>query len=845
MKRCCCGLLAHVDAGKTTLSEAILYCTGTTRQLGRVDHGSAFLDNFVLERQRGITIFAKQAVVQLEKDLQVTLLDTPGHVDFSAEMERTLDVLDCAVLVISGPAGVQSHTRTVWKLLRQKNIPTFLFVNKMDLPGCDKTQILAQLTRELGEGFHDFSDRNEEEISLCDEQLLEEYLDTGTLAEKSLAAAISRCKVFPCWFGAALKLEGVEDFLADFAALMPCPPAQAEFSAKVFKISRDEQGTRLTHMKITGGKLCVRETLSGAGWHEKVTQIRVYSGAKYTAVDCAFPGDVVAVTGLSMTSPGLGLGKAEQGKGPFLEPVFTFRLILPEGCDVPKAVNQLRQLEEEDPQLRLCWHPSSQQLRVQLMGPVQQEILHRLILDRFGLDVRFGEGEILYRETIRNRVEGVGHYEPLRHYAEVHLLLEPGAPGSGLVLDSACPLDKLDRNWQRLILTHLAEKQHLGVLTGAPITDMKITLASGRAHEKHTEGGDFRQATYRAVRQGLMQAESVLLEPWYQFLLELPQANVGRAIADLQRMGAEFDPPEIQGELAVISGSAAVAKIGNYAQELTAYTKGLGRMFCSLKGYAPCVEQARVIEETAYDPEADLENTPDSVFCSHGAGFTVKWNEVPARMHLPSVLESRTSAPELREKASRYCAHVATDSELMEIFERTYGPIRKNKMQHVKPIRQTAASKPGKQRSVQNLTEYLLVDGYNIIFAWDELRELAEDSLETARGSLVERLRNFQGFHRYPVIVVFDAYKVKGNPGAVERIGELSVVYTKEAETADMYIEKASYDLQKKYKVRVATSDGMEQLIILGNGALRVPAQSFIDEVKNTEQAIREFLLEQ
>ena len=845
MKRCCCGLLAHVDAGKTTLSEAILYCTGTTRQLGRVDHGSAFLDNFVLERQRGITIFAKQAVVQLEKDLQVTLLDTPGHVDFSAEMERTLDVLDCAVLVISGPAGVQSHTRTVWKLLRQKNIPTFLFVNKMDLPGCDKTQILTQLTRELGEGFHDFSDRNEEEISLCDEQLLEEYLETGTLAEKSLAAAISRCKVFPCWFGAALKLEGVEDFLANLATLMPCTPAQAEFSAKVFKISRDEQGTRLTHMKITGGKLCVRETLSGAGWHEKVTQIRVYSGAKYTAVDCAFPGDVVAVTGLSMTSPGLGLGKAEQGKGPLLEPVFTFRLILPEGCDVHKAVNQLRQLEEEDPQLRLCWNPSSQQLRVQLMGPVQQEILHRLILDRFGLDVQFGEGEILYRETIRSRVEGVGHYEPLRHYAEVHLLLEPGAPGSGLVLDSACPLDKLDRNWQRLILTHLAEKQHLGVLTGAPITDMKITLASGRAHEKHTEGGDFRQATYRAVRQGLMQAESVLLEPWYQFLLELPQANVGRAIVDLQRMGAEFDQPEIQGELAVISGSAAVAKIGNYAQELTAYTKGLGRIFCSIKGYAPCAEQARVVEEIAYDPEADLENTPDSVFCSHGAGFTVKWNEVPARMHLPSALESRASAPELREKASRYCAHVATDSELMAIFERTYGPIHKNKTQPAKPLRQAAASKPGKPRSVQNMAEYLLVDGYNIIFAWDELRELAEDSLEIARGSLVERLRNFQGFHRYPVIVVFDAYKVKGNPGAVERIGGLSVVYTKEAETADMYIEKASYDLQKKYKVRVATSDGMEQLIILGNGALRVPAQSFIDEVKKTEQAIREFLLEQ
>jgi len=844
MKRSVIGILAHVDAGKTTLSEAMLYCSGAIRSLGRVDHGNAFLDTFDLERSRGITIFSKQAVLRLP-ELQATLLDTPGHVDFSAEMERTLGVLDCAILVVSGPAGAQSHTHTVWKLLRKRNIPTFVFVNKMDLPGAVPDEIIAHLQYRLGDGFVDFLNPDPESMAMCDERLLDELLETGELSRKSISRAINECKIFPCFFGAALKLEGVEEFLRAVEEYAPASPAQENFAAQIYKISRDEQNVRLTHLKVTGGVLRVRDTISGSDWEEKITALRVYSGAKFRQVDEAFPGDVVAAVGLNRTSPGQGLGAQPRAQSPALEPVLTYRVNLPEGYDVHKALSQFRQLEEEEPQLHVDWDERLKELRVQLMGPVQLEILHHLLLERFGLEVSFGQGSILYRETIAAPVEGVGHYEPLRHYAEVHLLMEPAELGSGIRIATACPEDMLDRNWQRLIFTHLLEKQHLGVLTGSPITDMTITLVSGRAHLKHTEGGDFRQATYRAVRQGLMQAKSVLLEPWYDFRLEVPQNCVGRAITDLQRMGADFAPPETLDDCAVISGSAPVAAMRDYPQELTAYTRGMGRFSCTLRGYAPCVEQEKVVEAIDYDPEADIENTPDSVFCSHGAGYNVKWYDVPAHMHLGSVLRPPEPEKPMREQAAKYCSMVATDKELMAIFERTYGPIRRDPIQAMHRRAETSVPQTKYRAKPQpEGPEYVLVDGYNIIFAWDELRELAQGSLDAARVRLIDILRNYQGFKQSPVIVVFDAYKVKGNPGSIEHFGGLSVVYTKEAETADMYIEKATYDLGKKHRVRVATSDGLEQIIILGHGCLRVPAAAFEEEVREVESAIREFLKE-
>ena len=842
MKRSVIGILAHVDAGKTTLSEAMLYTSGTIRTLGRVDHGNAFLDNFALERQRGITIFSKQAVLNLG-GLQATLLDTPGHVDFSAEMERTLDVLDCAVLVISAPAGIQSHTRTLWNLLRRRNIPTLLFLNKTDLPCPNRAELLTLLQKELGDGFFDYRNPDFESLAMCEESLMEEYLETNTLRSDSIAAAIAQCRAFPCWFGAALKLEGVEEFLRGLEACAPTTPALPQFGAKVFKISRDEKGARLTHLKVTGGVLRTRDILSRDDWEEKITQLRVLSGGKFTPVEEALPGDVVAAVGLSRTLPGMGLGAQEDAPMPSLEPVLTYRIFFPEGTDVHKAYLQLQQLEEEDPQLHLVWDERLRQLKVQLMGPVQMEILSQVISDRFGMEVTFGPGQILYRETILDTVEGVGHYEPLRHYAEVHLILEPGERGSGLRFATDCPEDEFDRNWQRLVLTHLLEKQHLGVLTGSPITDIKITLTAGRAHEKHTEGGDFRQATYRAVRQGLMQARPVLLEPWYEFRLELPQTAVGRAITDLQRMGADFEGPETDGDTAVLTGSGPAAALSEYPTELAAYTKGLGRFSCQVKGYAPCAEQDKIAAELSYDPEADLDNTPDSVFCSHGAGHTVKWNEVFDHMHLASTLTPPEEEATVEERAARYFSHIASDSELMAIFERTYGPV-KDKVKALRPSvkPKSAPDKPykGKVRPVG--PEYVLVDGYNIIFAWDDLRKLAKDSLDDARSKLIDRLRNYQGFRRCPVIVVFDAYKVKGNPGSVEKLGGLSVVYTKEAETADMYIEKAAYDLSKNHRVRVATSDALEQMIILGGGALRISAASFEQEVKEVEDAIRKFI---
>ena len=840
-RRCVAGVLAHVDAGKTTLSEAMLYISGSIRNFGRVDHGDAFLDTFALERKRGITIFSKQALVTLP-GLSATLLDTPGHVDFSAEMERTLDVLDCAILVISGPAGVQSHTLTLWRLLRQRNIPTFVFINKMDLPGPAKAEILDDLRRSLGDGFADFSDPDPEALAMGSEELLDEFLETGEVSQDALTRAIHSGTLFPCWFGAALKLEGVEAFMAGLTRYAPARSEGGAFGAKVYKISRDEQNVRLTHLKITSGSLKVRDTLSGDGWEEKVTQLRAYSGAKFHAVDEAFPGDVVAVTGLTRTLPGLGLGVENHGMPPVLEPVLTYRVILPEGYDLHKALLQFRQLEEEDPQLHVDWNQHLQEIRVRLMGPIQLEILQQQLQDRFGLEVQFSQGSILYKETIASAVEGVGHYEPLRHYAEVHLLLEPAPLGSGLKIQTACREDDLDRNWQRLILTHLYEKQHLGVLTGSPITDMTITLTSGKAHLKHTEGGDFRQSTYRAVRQGLMQANSILLEPWYDFRLEVPQANVGRAMTDLDQMGAQFDPPETQGDFAVLSGSGPVAAMEEYPQAVTAYTRGLGRFSCSLIGYAPCKNQDKVVSELSYDPEADLENTPDSVFCDHGAGFVVKWYDVPKFMHLPSVLEPPKEEPPMRDLAAEYCAIMATDKELLQIFERTYGPIRRDILQALRPARHELRDKPYKANPQPQGPEYVLVDGYNIIFAWEELKKLAQENLDLARTTLIDRLRNYQGFRQCPVIVVFDAYKVKGNPGSIERFGDFSVVYTKEAETADMYIERVTHQLGKKHKVRVATSDGLEQIIILGHGALRISASSFHDEVQMIEKSIREFL---
>ncbi len=836
---CSIALLAHVDAGKTTLSEAMLYISGSIRNFGRVDHGNAFLDTFALERKRGITIFSKQAILTLPH-LQATLLDTPGHVDFSAEMERTLDVLDCAIVVISGPAGIQSHTVTLWRLLRQRNIPTFVFINKMDLPGREKQEILHELRRDLGGNFAELSDM--ENVAMGSEALLEEFLETGEVSEENIRAAIHEGTLFPCWFGAALKLEGVEEFMEAIDRYAPVTKGGEAFGAKVFKISRDEQGVRLTHMKITSGKLKVRDTLTGDGWEEKVTQLRQLSGARFIAIDEALPGDVVAAVGLTRTMPGLGLGIEQQGLPPVLEPVLTYRVILPEGFDVNKALGYFRQLEEEDPQLHVDWNSHLQEIRVRLMGPVQLEILHQLLLDRFSLEISFSQGSILYKETIAEAVEGVGHYEPLRHYSEVHLLLEPAPRGSGVVFRSNCHQDDLDRNWQRLIMGHLSEKQHLGVLTGSPITDMTITLMSGKAHLKHTEGGDFRQSTYRAVRQGLMNAKSILLEPWYSFRLEVPQGSVGRAMTDLDRMGAEFEPPETMGDFAVLTGSAPVSAMEDYPQEVVAYTGGLGRFSCSLKGYAPCKDQDAVVEAFGYDPEADLENSPDSVFCDHGAGFNVKWYDVPKYMHLPSCLQKEQEEAPLRDLAREYVTMVATDKELLQIFERTYGPIEIDHNVAFKPARHELQDKKYKAKPQPEGPEYLLVDGYNIIFAWEDLKTLGRENLDLARTTLIERLRNFQGFRQHPVIVVFDAYKVKNNPGSIEHFGGLSVVYTKEAETADMYIERVTHELGKKHKVRVATSDGLEQIIILGHGAQRMSAENFRLEVEQVEKAIRDYL---
>ncbi len=852
MKKLVVGILAHVDAGKTTLSEALLYRGGSISRLGRVDHEDAFLDHNTLERERGITIFSKQAVIHVpELELELTLVDTPGHVDFSAEMERTLSILDYAILVISGTDGVQAHTETVWRLLRRYEIPTFLFINKMDLPGADRETLLAQLHQRLSDHCVDMdapeSVRNEA-LSLCDERLLDTYLEEGQLETAAVARAVGGRKVFPCRFGAALRLEGVDQLLTDLAQYTLAPRYPEAFGARVYKIARDAQGVRLTYLKVTGGELRVKTLLSGQGsdgpWEEKADQLRIYSGERYRLTDCVAAGEVCAVTGLEHTFPGQGLGGDALTQTPLLEPVLTYRMLLPQGCNLPETLRKLRQLEEEDPQLHLLWDERLRELHVRLMGEIQLEILQRVIRDRFGLEVTFGPGQVVYQETIAGPVEGVGHFEPLRHYAEVHLLLEPGPRGSGVVLDSLCSTDRLDLNWQRLILTHLQEKQHLGVLTGSPITDVRISILGGRADVKHTEGGDFRQATYRAVRQGLRKATSILLEPCYDFTMELPGECVGRAMTDIRQMHGDCEAPVQAGELMCLNGWAPVAAMRDYSRELAAYTRGRGRLSCRTRGYEVCAQQEAVVAALGYQPDADLENTADSVFCSHGAGVVVPWDQVEQHMHLERMFSDQPQEPApapapAAGAASRtaYRGTLEEDRELQAIYERTYGAVKRREFVPRTAKVQAEEHRPAKPAAAP-LPEYLLVDGYNIIFAWDELKALAAESLAAARQSLADILSNYQGFRKCGVILVFDAYKVKGNPGAVERYKNIHIVYTKEAETADAYIEKATYSMQKRYRVRVATSDGMEQLIILGHGATRVPANAFLQEIQQTHAEI-------
>ena len=849
MKHICIGILAHVDSGKTTLSEGLLYASGALRKLGRVDHGDAFLDTDALERERGITIFAKQAMLTVG-EREFTLLDTPGHVDFSAEMERTLSVLDYAVLVISGSDGVQSHTRTLWRLLARYEVPTFLFINKMDLAGTDKSALMERLTQTLSAECVDFSappQERDEALALCDEAALESLLERGSIDDSLISEMIKSRKVFPCFFGSALKMDGVEDFLSALARFTVAPEYPSEFGAKVFKISRDAQGGRLTWLKVTGGALRVKAPLSyraqNQDYQEKADQLRLYSGIKFRTLEKAGAGSVVAVTGLSHSYVGLGLGTEAEASAPLLQPVLTYQLVLPDGADAHSALTKLRELEEEDPMLRIVWDERYGQIHVQLMGKIQLEILRRRILDRFGLAVTFGEGSIVYRETIASPVLGMGHFEPLRHYAEVQLLIEPLPRGAGIQLASNLATDALDLNWQRLIFTHLLEREHAGVLTGSALTDVRFTLVAGRAHLKHTEGGDFRQATYRAVRQGLMQAESLLLEPYYDFRLEVPAECVGRAMTDLQNMGGTVDPPQSVGENTVLTGYAPVRTLRDYFTDVAAYTRGRGQLSCAVRGYETCQNQDEIVALLGYDAERDTDNPASSVFCDHGGSITIPWNEVAQHVHCDSGIHfdkeetEEKSAPPPRRGVGAGSAYAA-DKELQEIFERTYGKVERRAFEPAKKPARTSLADHYDVTIHSEDTEYLLVDGYNIIFAWDELQRLAAQDIAAARSALIDILANYQGFRKCRVIVVFDAYKVKGNPGSVQTVHGVKVVYTKEAETADTYIERATYELRRERRVRVATSDGPEQVIILGHGALRVSARAFHAEVEAAEGQI-------
>ena len=847
------GLLAHVDAGKTTLSESILYQSGAIRNLGRVDHQDAFLDTDEMERERGITIFSKQAVLTW-KDTEITLLDTPGHVDFSAEMERVLQVLDCAVLVISGADGVQGHTETLWKLLTRYGIPVFLFVNKMDQEGTDCGKLLAELKSRFSEGCIDFgrvetgAEEVIEEIAVCDEQTMEEYLEKGSVAAASIRRLVAERKIFPCYFGSALHLQGVEELMNGICTYQMQKEYPAVFGAKVYKIARDGQGNRLTYLKVTGGTLKVKDVIGENG--DKVNQIRVYSGEKYELLSEADAGKVCAVTGLAETYPGQGLGAEKDSELPILEPVLTYRIILPDDCNVHTMLRDLKLLEEEEPELHVVWIEKSQEIHVQLMGDVQIEILQRIIKERFGVLVEFGEGSIVYKETIAAPVEGVGHFEPLRHYAEVHLRLEPGERGSGIQFDSECSEDVLDRNWQRLVLTHLEEKEHKGVLTGSVITDMKITLTSGKAHLKHTEGGDFRQATYRAVRQGLKKAESVLLEPYYEFRIELPSENVGRAMTDIQNRFGKFEAPETLGEMTVLTGIAPVSTLSGYQKDVIAYTGGRGRISLTLKGYDLCHNQEEVVAARGYDSELDLANPTGSVFCAHGAGFVVDWDEVEEYMHMERTLDQtgEEGLAEVTLPKRRHSSIELTQEELDAIYVRTPDPVKQNHG----PVTVCAKEKdrePGsaytdpkwerRRREKEGRQEYLLVDGYNLIFSWEELRELSEKDIGAARGKLADILSNYQGYRKCTLILVYDAYKVEGNPGEVMKYHNIYIVYTKEAETADQYIEKTVRRIAKDAAVTVATSDGLEQVIILGQGANRMSAPGLKEEIERTLAEVR------
>lgn len=858
MKNIVMGILAHVDAGKTTLSESMLYLSGTVRKLGRVDHKDAFLDTYALERDRGITIFSKQAVFSLGNK-KVNLLDTPGHVDFSAEMERTLQVLDYAVLVISGADGIQGHTETLWKLLKLYDIPTFIFINKMDQQGTDQAALLSELKERLDEGCIAFGKEESietlEELAMTDEKVLDYFMEHESIRKEDICRLIKERRVFPCYFGSALKLEGVQELLYGFERYMEPYTGTEEFGAKVFKISRDDKGERLTFLKVTGGKLVVKMPVNLVDKEEKVNQIRIYSGAKYETVNEVGAGGVCAVTGLVSSYIGQGFGVEKGTATPFLEPVLTYQMILPDGADTTKVLRELKQLEEEEPLLNIVWNPALEEIHVQLMGEVQTEILKTMIAERFHLDVEFGTGKIVYKETIKNPVVGVGHYEPLRHYAEVHLKMEPLEAGSGLVFDADCSEDVLDRNWQRLILTHLQEREHPGVLTGSPITDMKITIVAGRAHLKHTEGGDFRQATYRAVRQGLKSAESILLEPWYSFVLEVPSDQVGRAMSDIGQMNGSFEGPEAEDKQGMVrlTGTAPASEMRDYQREVWAYTKGRGRITFTLKGYEPCHNAEEVIEQIGYDSERDIDNPTGSVFCAHGAGFLVKWDEVPEYMHIKEDFLSEGSDEISEEEQtitenahfgnSSYSSGYGDDPELLAIMEREFGSKQKERDRYSGYRKQTVSAPMPRKTVIKDTEpkkEYLLVDGYNVIFAWEELNELAKASIDAARNKLMDILSNYQGFTGCTLILVFDAYKVKGSQGEVQKYHNIYVVYTKEAETADQYIEKTTHEIGRKYKVTVATSDALEQVIVMGQGAYRISARDFYEEVERTEKQIRE-----
>jgi len=841
----CTGILAHVDAGKTTLAEAILYLSGNIRKLGRVDHGNAFLDNYELERSRGITIFSKQAEITWRKK-QITLLDTPGHVDFSAEMERTLRVLDYAVLVIGGSAGVQGHVQTLWKLLKEYDIPVFLFINKMDQEGADKSVILKELQKRLDTACIDFSlDKSSEEfcesIAMCDVDLLEKYLEGKEITEREIQKLIQNRKVFPCYFGSALRMEGVEDFLDEFSRYTIAPEYADEFGAKVYKISRDKQGTRLTHVKLTGGSLKVKQMWKD----EKVDQIRIYSGNGFETLQEITSGRICTLTGLNNSFCGEVIGAEEDSFAPILEPVLTYQIVLPEDVDLHTTFLKLKQLEEEQPELQIVWNSHTNEIFAQVMGEIQIEILQNVILERFGHTITFGTGSIVYKETIAEPVEGAGHYEPLRHYSEVRLLLEPLPRGSGMEFAVDVSEDVLDKNWQRLIVTHLLEKKHKGVLTGSEITDMRVTLINGRAHLKHTEGGDFRQSTYRAVRQGLRRAKSILLEPIYEFELEVPSDTIGRAMADVQRMCGRFESPVLDGDMAVLKGTSPVATMRDYHKDVLSYARGLGRLFLNQKGYEPCHNAEEVIAEIGYDPEGDLDNPTSSVFCAHGAGFVVNWDEVENYMHT----ESREKQNSRKTVVSEYIEPPFIDEEeLKEIFERTYGKSKRERNSY--DSTRTVSSYTSEKKSYkpvkkkEQTEEYLLVDGYNIIFAWDDLKELSKVNIEGARGKLMDILSNYQGYKKNTVILVFDGYKVQGNVEEVMKYHNIYVVYTKEAETADQYIEKTVQRIGKQNHVMVATSDALEQMIILGQGAQRMSARELKEQIEIVSQEIREEHLE-